>query len=204
MNNQVHAKTRCIIARDAGYTRADAMGTKYCCIHFARGSCHQGHECKFLHRLPLPSRKSRLPTRVFSLADLAPRSDELPDNALDCFGREKGAEYRDDMSGVGSFSKQNLTLYVGKIHDGARKEDTEETVRRHFGEWGDIARSESRLLANMTGPCRSQSSFSKCPAQPRCCLCHLHHRAPSAIRQGSHVQPESRRRRGPERTMGYR
>lgn len=69
--------------------------------------------------------------------------DELPDNALDCFGREKRAEYRDDMSGVGSFSKQNLTLYVGKISDGARKEDTEETVRRHFGEWGEIARSES-------------------------------------------------------------
>jgi len=44
------------------------------------------------------------------------------------------------MGGVGSFSRQNRTLYVGKIREGASKADTEEIVRRHFGEWGEIVR----------------------------------------------------------------
>jgi hypothetical protein len=35
--------------------------------------------------------------------------DILPDTALDCFGREKHADYRDDMGGVGSFGRQNRT-----------------------------------------------------------------------------------------------
>lgn len=35
--------TRCVLMRDAGYTRADAMGTKYCCLYFARGCCPLGY-----------------------------------------------------------------------------------------------------------------------------------------------------------------
>jgi len=56
---------------------------------------------------------------------------------VDCFGRDKHADYRDDMGGVGSFMRQNLTLYVGGIHV---TDDIEETVARHFSEWGDIER----------------------------------------------------------------
>jgi hypothetical protein len=35
-----------------------------------------------------------------------------------------------------------LRLYVGKIQEGATKADTEEMLRRHFGEWGEIVKSE--------------------------------------------------------------
>lgn len=44
------------------------------------------------------------------------------------------------MGGVGSFTRQNRTLYVGKIKEGR---NTAETVENHFEEFGDIERSES-------------------------------------------------------------
>ncbi|WWC64394.1 pre-mRNA-splicing factor CWC2 [Kwoniella dejecticola CBS 10117] len=119
--NKTKAQTRCIIARDAGYTRADATANKYCCLFFARGYCPYGHECNYLHRLPLPSH-------------------QLPDNSRDCFGREKHGEYRDDMGGVGSFNRVNRTLYIGKIQETPDKKQAEETLLRHFGEWGEIMR----------------------------------------------------------------
>jgi len=56
---------------------------------------------------------------------------------VDCFGRDKHADYRDDMGGVGSFMRQNLTLYIGRIHV---TDDIEESVARHFSEWGEIER----------------------------------------------------------------
>jgi RNA recognition motif-containing protein len=56
---------------------------------------------------------------------------------VDCFGRDKHADYRDDMGGVGSFMRQNLTLYVGRIHV---TDDIEEVVARHFAEWGEVER----------------------------------------------------------------
>ena len=56
---------------------------------------------------------------------------------VDCFGRDKHADYRDDTGGVGSFMRQNLTIYVGRIHV---TDDIEETVARHFSEWGEIER----------------------------------------------------------------
>jgi len=41
------------------------------------------------------------------------------------------------MGGVGSFLRQNRTLYVGRIHV---TEDIEEVVSRHFQEWGQVDR----------------------------------------------------------------
>ncbi|KAJ1026873.1 hypothetical protein NDA16_002169 [Ustilago loliicola] len=107
-------ETRCDIARDSGYTKADiTLKTQaarmqagasitpdeavYCCIHFARGCCPHGVECNFLHRLPRPN--------------------DFPSQGRDCFGREKLGNYKDDMSGTGSLSKLNRTLYVGRIHE---------------------------------------------------------------------------------------
>jgi len=61
------------------------------------------------------------------------------------------------MGGVGSFNRQNRTLYVGRIKETGNGQETEEVVLRHFKEWGDIERSEldiayiifmSRTLAN--------------------------------------------------------
>lgn len=107
-------ETRCDIARDSGYTKADiTLRTQaarmqqgasitpdeavYCCIHFARGCCPHGVECNFLHR--------------------SPRANDFPSQGRDCFGREKLGNYKDDMSGTGSLSKINRTLYVGRIHE---------------------------------------------------------------------------------------
>lgn len=117
-NAKEKSQTRCNIERDMGYTRADTSGNHYCCLYFARGCCPKGSECTYLHRLPM--------------------SDAvLPDASLDVFGREKHSDYRDDMGGVGSFGRQNRTLYIGKLHSGNGMENV---LVKHFDEWGDIER----------------------------------------------------------------
>jgi hypothetical protein len=49
------------------------------------------------------------------------------------------------MGGVGSFNRQNRTLYIGKMQESPDKKQTEETLMRHFGEWGKIVKCESLL-----------------------------------------------------------
>ncbi|KAF9506453.1 hypothetical protein BS47DRAFT_1378123 [Hydnum rufescens UP504] len=63
-----------------------------------------------------------------------------PDSSKDCFAREKFSDYRDDMGGVGSFNRQNRTLYIGRIRETGNANETEEVIRRHFREWGAIER----------------------------------------------------------------
>lgn len=94
---------------------------KYCCLFFARGCCPYGWECEYLHTLPDPL-------------------TALPDSSKDCFARDKFADYRDDMGGVGSFNRQNRTLYVGRIKETGNGQETEDVVMRHFKEWGTIER----------------------------------------------------------------
>jgi hypothetical protein len=80
---------------------------------------------------------------------------------VDCFGRDKHADYRDDMGGVGSFMRQNLTLYVGRIHV---TDDIEEAVARHFSEWGEIERIRilnSRGVAFVTYMNEVNAQFAK-------------------------------------------
>ena len=69
-------------------------------------------------------------------------STALPDTSKDCFARDKFADYRDDMGGVGSFQRQNRTLYIGRIKETGTGPETEEVVKRHFKEWGEIEKSE--------------------------------------------------------------
>jgi hypothetical protein len=116
--NQTAAQTRCVIARDSGYTAADKIAGSYFCLYFARGMCPKGVDCEYLHRLPTVT-------------------DIFPSN-IDCFGRDKFSDYRDDMGGVGSFQRQNRTLYIGRIHV---TDDIEEIVARHFQEWGQVERT---------------------------------------------------------------
>lgn len=70
----------------------------------------------------------------------------MPDSSKDCFARDKFADYRDDMGGVGSFNRQNRTLYVGRIKETGTGLETEEVVRRHFKEFGEI--EHGRLISN--------------------------------------------------------
>ncbi|KII89734.1 hypothetical protein PLICRDRAFT_123879 [Plicaturopsis crispa FD-325 SS-3] len=120
-SNKTKSQTRCSIKRDAGLTRANTTGIKYCCIFFARGCCPYGWECEYQHTLPDPN-------------------TAMPDSSKDCFARDKFSDYRDDMGGVGSFNRQNRTLYVGRIKETGNGQETEEVVNRHFKEFGVIER----------------------------------------------------------------
>lgn len=88
------ASDRCVTEQDAGFTRADGVlggkkkGDKhFFCLHFARGMCAKGAECKYFHRIPTPE------------------DDAECDELFDCFGRARHSKHKDDMSGTGSFLK---------------------------------------------------------------------------------------------------
>ncbi len=76
---------RCNIKRDAGRTKGDSNTGAYLCLYFARGQCHLGGECPFLHRRPSDADEVKL-----SLTH-------------DVFGRERHLTDRDDMGGVGAY-----------------------------------------------------------------------------------------------------
>ncbi|VEU22904.1 DEKNAAC104297 [Brettanomyces naardenensis] len=145
----VHAKTRCHVTKDSGYTKADRHvkpgglnRDKYFCVYFARGCCCNGKRCEYLHRIPT-------------------EMDQLPPT-VDCFGREKYMDYREDMSGVGSFNKVNRTLYIGRINsmDG----NIELKLGKSFGEFGDIERIrivKSKKIAFITYRLENQAQFAK-------------------------------------------
>lgn len=100
-----------------------------------------GKKCEYLHRLP-------------TAADIYPPS-------VDCFGRDKFSDYRDDMGGVGSVFRQNRTLYVGHI---TVTDDIEEIVSRHFKEWGQIERIRvlnDRGIAFITYRYEANAQFAK-------------------------------------------
>ncbi|KAK5166315.1 Pre-mRNA-splicing factor [Saxophila tyrrhenica] len=145
------AKGRCNVALDSGYTRADKVPGSYFCLFFARGLCPKGSECEYLHRLP-NSRMGK--DGEGGLGDMFPSN-------VDCFGRDKFSDYRDDMGGVGSFMRVNRTLYVGRIHV---TDDIEEVVARHFQEWGQVERIRvlpSRGVAFVTYTYLANSEFAK-------------------------------------------
>ncbi|KPM41245.1 Pre-mRNA-splicing factor CWC2 [Neonectria ditissima] len=139
--SQTKAKGRCNIAKDSGYTRADQVAGSYFCIAFARGICSKGQDCQYLHRLP--------------------GTFDLFNPNVDCFGRDKFSDYRDDMGGVGSFMRQNRTVYVGRIHV---TDDIEEVVARHFAEWGQVERTRvlnTRGVGFITYTNEANAQFAK-------------------------------------------
>ncbi|KAF9484853.1 hypothetical protein BDN70DRAFT_917447 [Pholiota conissans] len=144
-SNKVKSQTRCQIKRDSGLTRANTTGMKYICLFFARGCCPYGWECEYRHTLP-------------------DSTDSMPDSSKDCFARDKFADYRDDMGGVGSFNRQNRTLYVGRIKETGNGQETEEVVTRHFREWGTIERIrvlQYRSVAFVTYVSEFHAQFAK-------------------------------------------
>ncbi|EPQ52501.1 hypothetical protein GLOTRDRAFT_140228 [Gloeophyllum trabeum ATCC 11539] len=144
-SNKTKSQTRCNIRKDAGLTRANTTGMKYYCLFFARGCCPYGWECEYLHMLP-------------------DESTELPDNSKDVFARDKFADYRDDMGGVGSFQRQNRTLYIGRIKETGTGPETEEVVKRHFKEWGEIEKIrvlQYRSVAFVTYVSELNAQFAK-------------------------------------------
>ncbi|KAM0239260.1 hypothetical protein ACHAPO_003231 [Fusarium lateritium] len=139
--SKTKAKSRCNVSKDSGYTKADAIPGSFFCLRFARGICPKGQDCDYLHRLP-------------------GTYDHFNPN-VDCFGRDKFSDYRDDMGGVGSFMRQNRTVYVGRIHV---TDDIEEIVARHFAEWGPVERVRvlnTRGVAFITYVNQANAEFAK-------------------------------------------
>ena len=135
------AETKCDPVRDSGWTKGDKVPGTHFCLFFARGCCPHGPDCLYLHRLPQPT-------------------DMFTPN-VDCFGRDKHADYRDDMGGVGSFLQQNHTLYVARI---ATTDDIEEVVSEAFCQWGEVERIRvlnSRGLAFVTYVYQNSAEFAK-------------------------------------------
>ncbi|KAF9533973.1 hypothetical protein CPB83DRAFT_902655 [Crepidotus variabilis] len=124
-SNKTKSQSRCHVKTDSGLTRANTTGMKYICLFFARGCCPYGWECEYRHTLP-------------DETETGAAGESVPDTSKDCFARDKFADYRDDMGGVGSFNRQNRTLYVGRIKEVGTGPETEQVVVRHFREWGTI------------------------------------------------------------------
>lgn len=111
--------------KDSGRTNAEADAAF--CLYFARGCCILGSKCQYLHHVPDNDDSNR------------------HSSVKDCFGRDKFASYRDDMSGVGSFRKVNRTLYIGGLSNALNNKplkpfQIESRLRYVFGNLGDIDR----------------------------------------------------------------
>ncbi|EKX43794.1 hypothetical protein GUITHDRAFT_72753 [Guillardia theta CCMP2712] len=117
------AETRCHPAKDSGYTRA-GKGDPIC-VFFAQGRCDKGPNCDYWHRIPNKE------------------DEDMLGAAMDVFGRDRFASSREDMGGVGSFSRENRTLYVGRVN--TNREDAEKIVHAQFSEFGQI--ESVRVLA---------------------------------------------------------
>jgi hypothetical protein len=122
---RVPAATRCDPEQDVGFTKADLMESEraYFCLHFIRGCCVEGGNCRFLHHFP-------------TIEDC-----RKVDAIRDIFGRTRHAGHRDDMGGIGCFQKECRTLCVGDIKIPPGNDpvgQVNEMLWRHFGMWGRV------------------------------------------------------------------
>ena len=146
-NELVAQLHRCVVRRDAGRTQADERfgETAYCCLFFARGACHLGPDCTFLHRVPTS------------------QDDAKIDIIHDMFGRDRHSTDRDDMRGTGNFNRASRALYIGglKIMRGA--EQTHKSLLRHMSEWGEVEQLRiipSKAIAFVTFKHRVAAEFA--------------------------------------------
>lgn len=113
----VKSKYKLNIEQDSGFTKANKSDKQqFFCLYFAKGMCVKGKNCQYLHRIP-------------NDFDIFPITK-------DCFGREKFNDYRDDMTGVGSFNHVNTTLFIGNINKINSK--TQNLINEIFKEFGKI------------------------------------------------------------------
>ena len=107
------------IGKDSGWTQATEDA--FICIFFAHGECHRGEKCYYKHQIPT-------------------EGDELRLSLLkDVFGRDRHKTDREDMGGIGSFSRNNRTLYIGGLSIKERTQNQLEGVlRRYFSPFGEI------------------------------------------------------------------
>ncbi|SCW04044.1 LAFE_0H04676g1_1 [Lachancea fermentati] len=137
-----------------GLTSGDKAGQVYFCLYFSKGMCCRGKKCDYLHHIPTEDDIVRL---------------SLKSDVLDCFGREKFADYREDMGGVGSFRKKNRTLYIGGIagalnNKQLKSSQIENRIRFVFGKLGAVERVryvEAKNCAFVKYKHQANAEFSK-------------------------------------------
>lgn len=145
---KIKSQYRCHATLDSGSTRGDAAGCDYVCLYFARGICHHGSDCVYLHRVPNLSDEIRHATRP----------------QYDIFGRDRVAE-EGATKGVGSYARQCTTLYVYLA--GAATcppEHLRQALNKDFGEWGpiqDINVIPNKAIAFVRYEWRSSAEFAK-------------------------------------------
>lgn len=138
----------------SGITNGDKEGNAFFCLYFAKGMCCLGKKCAYKHHIPQDEDIQKL---------------SLKTDVLDCFGREKFGDYRDDMGGVGSFRKNNRTIYIGGLM-GALNNKTlkpsqiESRLRFMFSRLGELDRIrfiESKNCAFVTYRYQANAEFAK-------------------------------------------
>lgn len=119
------------------------------CQYFARGVCSNGGECPFFHLVP-------------SAEDCA-RHEKGP--TCDIFGRDRFAEEKSNMGGVGSFFSFSRTLYVAY---GAASESLgaglQTAFERVFSEWGpleEVSVIKGKSIAFVRFVFRASAEFAK-------------------------------------------
>ena len=120
---RVATKYRCQPELDSGWTRGEASGATYCCLYFARGLCHHGAECAFLHRVP----------------DAAASLRHERDRAADVFGRDRNPAHRDGRKrGTGSYERECRTLYVEFGGSSLAPDALRAALQSEFADWGEL------------------------------------------------------------------
>ena len=155
-----HAATsRCDPWSDAGWTQADSKNAEEApfCLWFAKGACSRASSCRYKHHVP--SREE----------------DVKADQMVDIFGRERHADHKDDMGGVGSFMKECRALYVSEIQLDRTQQDCvqrlEAQLWKLFHPWGPIESIRvipNKLIAFVKFEYRTAAEFAKvaCGNQP--------------------------------------
>ena len=136
---------------DIGYTKADVYdkNQSYFCIHFARGCCVEGHNCRYYHHIPTLEECMSI------------------DQIRDVFARTRYSKQRDDMEGVGSFLSETRTL---KLSDFCMIKGADEVALTYeclwrqfsvFGELEDIHLIPDRCIAFVRYSHRCMAEFAK-------------------------------------------
>ena len=154
------ASTRCRPKVHTGYTRAGPG--EAICVFFAQGRCDKGAACEYHHRCPTPEDEQALgPARdVFGRERFAEDRDDMGSYAcvyahthacmcvcvtacmLVCLSvlifalMYQTNHNRQYIGGIGSFSRENRTLYVGRVPTSRR--DLAQKLEEEFGEFGAI------------------------------------------------------------------
>ena len=138
---------RCDPHRDAGTTLATTHATTPLrCVFFARGTCHRGPTCNYVHEVPDDA--------FFAYAKTQPQ--------FDCFGRQRSGE---DLTNCNDCT--TLFIWLGGLlvnHKGGEKGEIEGMLRDDFAVFGPIAFINvilNKTIAFVRFKYRSSAEFAK-------------------------------------------